>query len=74
MLDSHLVYFLDLRDPERLEIPVLSTKGHDLIINAIDGYGPTFADTKTTELLTGGRDGRIAFNGISVAELAFLFT
>lgn len=57
-----LISFIDPRDPERLEIPVLFTKGHDLIINAIDGYGPTFADTKTTELLTGGRDGRIAFN------------
>ncbi|CAO3675163.1 unnamed protein product [Umbelopsis ramanniana] len=50
---------LQIWDPERLEIPVLSTKGHDLIINAIDGYGPTFADTKTTELLTGGRDGQV---------------
>jgi len=50
---------LQIWDPERLEIPVMSTKGHDLIINAIDGYGPIFQDSKTTELLTGGRDGRI---------------
>ncbi|KAG2175169.1 hypothetical protein INT44_007657 [Umbelopsis vinacea] len=58
-LDSDFVYLRDQRDPERLEIPVLSTKGHDLIINAIDGYGPTFTDTKSTELLTGGRDGQV---------------
>lgn len=72
MLDSHLIYIFDSRDPERLEIPVLSTKGHDLIINAIDGFGPTFTETKTTELLTGGRDGMIAFNDMSVAEVANL--
>ncbi|KAG2183389.1 hypothetical protein INT43_006395 [Umbelopsis isabellina] len=50
---------LQLWDPERLELPITSTKGHDSIINAIDGYGPLNCGSQSSALLTGGRDGRI---------------
>jgi len=48
-----------LRDPERLELPIISAKAHNSIINAIDGYGPLNVESKSSEIITGSRDGRI---------------
>ena len=46
------------RDLERTEVPIWSTKGHDVIINCIDGCGGTVG-AGAPELVTGSRDGSV---------------
>jgi WD repeat-containing protein 92 len=46
-------------DLERLEKPVYSIKGHDQIINCIDGCGGTSINCGPPEIATGSRDGMI---------------
>lgn len=45
------------RDLERIESPVYSVKGHDQIINGIDGIGGLGIGGGAPELVTGSRDG-----------------
>jgi len=45
-------------DLERTEVPIWSTKGHDVIINCIDGCGGTVG-AGAPELVTGSRDGSV---------------
>ena len=45
------------RDLERIEAPVYTSKGHDTIINAIDGIGGLGIGGGAPEIVTGSRDG-----------------
>lgn len=55
-LNYHTLYIA--RDLERLELPVYSVKGHDTIINAIDGVGGLGIGGGAPEIVTGSRDGK----------------
>ena len=44
-------------DLERLDVPTFSAKGHDQIINCIDGCGGLSIGSGAPELVTGSRDG-----------------
>mmetsp|Transcript_20113 Transcript_20113/g.53688 ORF Transcript_20113/g.53688 Transcript_20113/m.53688 type:complete len:357 (-) Transcript_20113:182-1252(-) len=46
-------------DLEDLKKPIWSVKGHDLIINAIDGVGGLGTGNGAAELVTGSRDGAV---------------
>jgi len=45
------------RNLEKLELPVYSVKGHNEIINAIDGVGGLGIGEGAPEIVTAGRDG-----------------
>jgi hypothetical protein len=45
------------RDLDRLELPVYAVKGHDSIINSIDGVGGLGIGGGAPEIVTGSRDG-----------------
>ncbi|KAJ3109101.1 WD repeat-containing protein 92 [Phlyctochytrium planicorne] len=48
---------VDLYDLERLETAVWHTKGHDTIVNCIDGVGGVGVHPGPPEIVTGSRDG-----------------
>ncbi|KAJ3109336.1 hypothetical protein HK100_003312 [Physocladia obscura] len=50
---------LNVYDLERPDVPVFSTKAHDLIINCIDGCGGVGIQTGPPEIATGSRDGTV---------------
>ena len=45
------------RDLDRLEVPVYSAKGHESIVNSIDGCGGLGIGGGAPEIVTGSRDG-----------------
>jgi WD40 repeat protein len=50
---------VNIWDLERLDKPIWSVKGHDQIVNAIDGCGGLGIGHGAPELLTGSRDGTV---------------
>jgi WD40 repeat protein len=50
---------LNVWDLEDLRNPIFSTKGHDMIINCIDGCGGLGIGNGAPELVTGSRDGTV---------------
>ena len=51
--------FVQTWNVERLDVPAFSVKGHDSIINAIDGCGGLNVGYGAPEIVTGSRDGRV---------------
>lgn len=50
---------LAIWDLENMKKPIWSVKGHDLIVNAIDGCGGLGVGSGAPELVTGSRDGTV---------------
>ena len=56
-----LIYYVGVllrRNLEKLDLPVYSVKGHNEIINAIDGVGGVGVGEGAPEIVTAGRDGQ----------------
>ena len=53
-----LLLFFSNRDLDKLELPVYSVKGHESIINTIDGVGGLGIGGGAPEIVTGSRDGK----------------
>ncbi|XP_011403803.2 PREDICTED: WD repeat-containing protein 92-like [Amphimedon queenslandica] len=51
--------FLQIWDLEKTDLPIYSVKGHELIINAIDGVGGLGIGGGAPEIVTGSRDGTV---------------
>ncbi|KAJ3413444.1 WD repeat-containing protein 92 [Chytridiales sp. JEL 0842] len=51
--------YLNIYDLERTELPVYSVKGHDSIINCMDGMGGVGIQTGPPEIATASRDGTV---------------
>ena len=49
--------YVSILDLEQPEVPIWSVKGHDSLINCIDGCGGLGVGCGAPEIVTGGRDG-----------------
>ncbi len=52
------MFCLNFRDLDRTELPIYSVKGHNEIINSIDGIGGLGIGDGAPEIVTGSRDGK----------------